>query len=319
MPTISIKKLFEDNQDALGLQWEIPCEPECNPINSDAVNSSTNGLIGHLNLIHPNWIQIFSRTEAAYFKDIPFQSQIDSLEKIIDKTACLIVSDEEKCPDSIVSVARQHKIPIITSSLPSLQIIWVIRTYLGRALADYITHHGVLLDVLGVGVMITGESGVGKSELALELISRGSGLVADDIVELFHIAPKTIEGRSPELLKDFLEVRGLGLLNIRTIFGETAVRRRKNLKLIVELMKPAQRKTTQMERLPLQASSQRILDVDVRKVQLPVAAGRNLAVLIEAAVRNYVLQLRGIDSTQEFMARQSQSISNQQLNNSSNK
>ena len=319
MPTISIKKLFEDNQDALGLQWEIPCEPECIPINSDAVNSSTNGLIGHLNLIHPNWIQIFSRTEAAYFKDIPFQSQIDSLEKIIDKTACLIVSDEEKCPDSIVSVARQHKIPIITSSLPSLQIIWVIRTYLGRALADYITHHGVLLDVLGVGVMITGESGVGKSELALELISRGSGLVADDIVELFHIAPKTIEGRSPELLKDFLEVRGLGLLNIRTIFGETAVRRRKNLKLIVELMKPAQRKTTQMERLPLQASSQRILDVDVRKVQLPVAAGRNLAVLIEAAVRNYVLQLRGIDSTQEFMARQSQSISNQQLNNSSNK
>ena len=315
MPTISIKKLFEDNQDALGLQWEIPCEPEGSPINSDAVNSSTNGLIGHLNLIHPNWIQIFSRTEATYFKDIPFQSQIDSLEKIIDKTACLIVSDEEKCPDSIVSVARQHKIPIITSSLPSLQIIWVIRTYLGRALADYITHHGVLLDVLGVGVMITGESGVGKSELALELISRGSGLVADDIVELFHIAPKTIEGRSPELLKDFLEVRGLGLLNIRTIFGETAVRRRKNLKLIVELMKPAQRKTSQMERLPLQASSQRILDVDVRKVQLPVAAGRNLAVLIEAAVRNYVLQLRGIDSTQEFMARQSQSISNQQLNN----
>jgi len=319
MPTISIKKLFEDNQDALGLQWEIPCEPECIPINSDAVNSSTNGLIGHLNLIHPNWIQIFSRTEAAYFKDIPFQSQIDSLEKIIDKTACLIVSDEEKCPDSIVSVARQHKVPIITSSLPSLQIIWVIRTYLGRALADYITHHGVLLDVLGVGVMITGESGVGKSELALELISRGSGLVADDIVELFHIAPKTIEGRSPELLKDFLEVRGLGLLNIRTIFGETAVRRRKNLKLIVELMKPAQRKTSQMERLPLQASSQRILDVDVRKVQLPVAAGRNLAVLIEAAVRNYVLQLRGIDSTQEFMARQSQSISNQQLNNPSDK
>ncbi len=319
MPTISIKKLFEDNQDALRLQWEIPCEPECSPINSDAVNSSTNGLIGHLNLIHPNWIQIFSRTEAAYFKDIPFQSQIDSLEKIIDKTACLIVSDEEKCPDSIVSVARQHKIPIITSSLPSLQIIWVIRTYLGRALADYITHHGVLLDVLGVGVMITGESGVGKSELALELISRGSGLVADDIVELFHIAPKTIEGRSPELLKDFLEVRGLGLLNIRTIFGETAVRRRKNLKLIVELMKPAQRKTSQMERLPLQASSQRILDVDVRKVQLPVAAGRNLAVLIEAAVRNYVLQLRGIDSTQEFMARQSKSISNQQLNNPSDK
>ena len=135
--------------------------------------------------------------------------------------------------------------------------------------------------------------------------------MADDVVELFHIAPKTLEGRSPELLKDFLEVRGLGLLNIRTIFGETAVRRRKNLKLIVELMKPGQGKTAQAERLPLQASSQNILDVDVRKVQLPVAAGRNLAVLVEAAVRNYVLQLRGIDSTQEFMARQSKIIADQ--------
>ena len=159
--------------------------------------------------------------------------------------------------------------------------------------------------------MITGESGVGKSELALELISRGSGLVADDIVELFHIAPKTLEGRSPELLKDFLEVRGLGLLNIRTIFGETAVRRRKNLNLIVELMKPGQGQVAQTERLPLHASSQNILDVDVRKVQLPVAAGRNLAVLVEAAVRNFVLQLRGIDSTQEFMARQSKNIAEQ--------
>jgi HPr kinase/phosphorylase len=268
-------------------------------------------LIGHLNLIHPNWIQIFSRTEAAHFKDISIESQSKSLEKITENTACFIISDNEKCPKSILRVAKIHNIPVLASPLPSLQIIWVLRTYLGRALADYVTHHGVLLDVLGVGVMITGESGVGKSELALELISRGSGLVADDVVELFHIAPKTLEGRSPELLKDFLEVRGLGLLNIRTIFGETAVRRRKNLKLIVELMKPGQGQKSQTERLPLQASSQTILDVDVRKVQLPVAAGRNLAVLVEAAVRNYVLQLRGIDSTQQFMARQSKIIADQ--------
>ena len=311
MSTISVNKLFDDNQEALSLKWEMGHGADTRALDSNVVNESSNGLIGHLNLIHPNWIQIFSRTEATYFRDTALQSQIQSLEKIAANTACFIISDGESCPQSIVDVAKIHNIPVLCSSLPSLQIIWVIRTYLGRALADYITHHGVLLDVLGVGVMITGESGVGKSELALELISRGSGLVADDIVELFHIAPKTLEGRSPELLKDFLEVRGLGLLNIRTIFGETAVRRRKNLNLIVELMKPSQTQIAQTERLPLHASSQSILDVDVRKVQLPVAAGRNLAVLVEAAVRNFVLQLRGIDSTQEFMARQSKSIAEQ--------
>ena len=312
MSTISVSKLFDDNQEALSLKWEIVHGADTRSLDSSAVNKSSNGLIGHLNLIHPNWIQIFSRTEVAYFQDIPLQDQIESLEKIAANTNCFIVSDGGKCPSSIVQVANTNNIPVLCSTVPSLQIIWVIRTYLGRALADYVTHHGVLLDVLGVGVMITGESGVGKSELALELISRGSGLVADDIVELFHIAPKTLEGRSPELLKDFLEVRGLGLLNIRTIFGETAVRRRKNLNLIVELMKPTRGQAAQAERLPLHASSQNILDVDVRKVQLPVAAGRNLAVLVEAAVRNFVLQLRGIDSTQEFMARQSKSITDQQ-------
>jgi HPr kinase/phosphorylase len=198
------------------------------------------------------------------------------------------------------------QVPLMSSPLPSLQIIWVIRAYMGRALAEFVTRHGVLLDVLGMGVLLTGESGVGKSELALELITRGSGLVADDVVELYHIAPETLEGRSPELLRDFLEVRGLGMLNIRMIFGETAVRVRKNLKLIVQLEKPVGGVVPGLERLPLTASFEEILGVRIRKVVLPVAAGRNLAVLAEAAVRNYVLQLRGIDSTQDFIRRQEQ-------------
>jgi HPr kinase/phosphorylase len=165
-----------------------------------------------------------------------------------------------------------------------------------------------MMDVLGLGVLITGDSGVGKSELGLELISRGHGLVADDVVEISRIAADTLEGRCPAVLRDFIEVRGLGLLDVRTIFGETAVRPKMKLKLIVHLERPAPSGRDTVERLPLAELSEDILGVTVRKVVIPVAAGRNLAVLLEAAVRNYILQLRGIDSMAQFMKRQKKEI-----------
>jgi HPr kinase/phosphorylase len=146
---------------------------------------------------------------------------------------------------------------------------------------------------------------VGKSELALELITRGSGLVADDITELYRISPETLEGRCPEMLRDFLEVRGLGMLNIRTMFGETAVRRKKSLKLIVHLYRPPFDDLSKLERLPT-SGYEEILGVKISKVEIPVMAGRNLAVLVEAAARNFVLQQRGINSMQEFINRHDQ-------------
>jgi HPr kinase/phosphorylase len=310
MPQTSVAQLFDDNADALKLTWLSGPRNPSPRLDSTEINQASQGLIGHLNLVHPNWIQIFSRTEAAYFGSLGEDAQRDALSLLADSgLACIILSDGETAPPTLAEFAASRNVPLLASDLHSLQIIWVVRTYLGRTLAEFVTRHGVFLDVLGMGVLITGESGVGKSELALELISRGSGLVADDVVELYHIAPETLEGRSPELLKDFLEVRGLGMLNIRTIFGETAVRTKKNLKLIVQLEKPVGGVVPGLERLPLNASSEDIMGISIRKVVLPVAAGRNLAVLAEAAVRNYVLQLRGIDSTQEFIQRQEKQLS----------
>jgi hypothetical protein len=156
------------------------------------------------------------------------------------------------------------------------------------------------MDILGLGVLLTGESGLGKSELGLELISRGHGLVADDAVDLYRISQTSLEGRCPELLQNLLEVRGIGLLDIKAIFGETAVRRKMRLKLIVHLV----RKETmerEFERLPYEPLYEDMLGLPVRKVVIAVDAGRNLAVLVEAAVRNTVLQLRGIDTYQEFI------------------
>ena len=301
MRKLSVKQIFNDNKLELELDFLL-FEDTNQILEYSSVKNSSMGLIGHLNFIHLNWIQIISDQESSFI-----EKEKITLKKLNSKnTACLIVSNDLKPSQLIIDFCKCNKIPLLQSKQSSLQIIWVLRSYLSRFIADKKQLHGVLLDVLGMGVLIIGKSGVGKSELALELISRGSGLVADDIVEIFHIGPHTLECVCSEMLLDYLEVRGIGMLNIKTIFGETAVRRKKNLKLIIELKKFDT--SSKLQRLPLNSSHENILGVEVRKITLPVAAGRNLAVLVEAAVRNYILQLRGIDCTKEFIERQSNFI-----------
>lgn len=309
MAQVSIARLFEDNREKLKLDWIAGRNGGAKELNSELTKDSSQGLIGHLNFIHPNLIQVLGPSEVEYLEGLEAASCRAALAKVATKElACFIVAGADHAPRPLVDAAEGANTALFRSPVPSVELMWMLRPYLARALAESSTMHGVFLDVLGMGVLITGDSGVGKSELALELISRGSGLIADDVVELCRIGPETVEGRCPPLLKDFLEVRGLGVLNIRTIFGEAALRPRKNVKLIVHLEKPAATEAQLMERLPLEAGAEQIMGVDIRRVTIPVAAGRNLAVLTEAAVRNYVLQLRGIDSTQEFIARQAQQM-----------
>ncbi|WON75368.1 HPr(Ser) kinase/phosphatase [Nitrosospira sp. Is2] len=313
MSQITGRQLFEDKGQKLNLVWEAGRDGGERSLGDDAIARSTQGVIGHLNFIHPNWIQVLSHTEAEYLDGLDAASLDQNMLRLRQSSLfCIIVAGGAPVPGSIRALADSTRTPLFCSPYSSLEVVWLLRPYLGRALAPSSSLHGVLLDVLGLGVMITGESGVGKSELALELVSRGHGLVADDVVELYRIAPETLEGRCPPMLRDFLEVRGLGMLNIRTIFGETAVRRKKNMKLIVHLQKPSSADFNTMERLPINDVTENILEVNIRKVIIPVAAGRNLAVLVEAAVRNYVLQLRGIDSAQEFLTRHQQEMENGQ-------
>ncbi|MDR2195904.1 MAG: HPr(Ser) kinase/phosphatase, partial [Gallionellaceae bacterium] len=265
-----------------------------------------------LNLTHPNWVQVFSDTEFDLLDSLSPAERETSLAQLEQSgSQCLIASGAREIPQMLMDYADRTRTPLLHSPQPSVHLMWLLRDYIVKTLAESTSLHGVLLDVLGVGVLITGDSGVGKSELGLELITRGNGLVADDVAEIYRIAPDTLEGRSPELLRDFLEVRGLGMLNIRTMFGETAVRRKKNLKLIVHLHRPTGSDLAQLERLPLNASYQEILGVQVSTVSIPVVAGRNLAVLVEAAARNFVMKQRGIDTMQEFIGRHEQHLAEQ--------
>jgi len=300
--SLSIQQLYDENRETLELGWFAGFQGGDRQILGDAASAADQ--VGHLNLIHPGRIQVFGHQETEYYQRLsPASRTYQTAELVAGEPPAFIIAQGLDTPADIMAVADEKNIALFSTPLPAAQVIDYLRVYLSKKLAQRVTMHGVFMDVLGVGVLITGESGLGKSELGLELISRSHGLVADDAVEFARIAPNMIEGRCPPLLQNLLEVRGLGLLDIKTIFGETAVRRKMRLKLIVHLVRRGMLEEN-YERLPVDAQTEDVLGLPVRKVVIPVAAGRNLAVLLEAAVRNTILQLRGIDTLADFMERQ---------------
>jgi HPr kinase/phosphorylase len=306
MLQVNVARLHDDNREALSLAW-VAGRGAGGSVRREAAQAAA--LIGHLNLTHPNSIQVIGAYEAGLAeRHAPGKRAELAARLVAASPAIVIFADGVEPFAELVEAARNSPSAVFSTPVGAARVIEKLSRYLAKALAETTELHGVFMDVLGLGVLVTGESGVGKSELGLELISRGHGLVADDVVEISRLAGNVLEGRCPELLKDFIEVRGLGVLNIRTIFGETAVRRKMKLRLVAHLARSSAPNRDPTERLPLAELTEEILGVTVRKVIIPVAAGRNLAVLVEAAVRNEILKLRGIDSMAEFLARQQQAI-----------
>ncbi len=302
---ISADALFDAHRTTLKWEWIAGHAHPERRFDEVAVRDAQSAadLVGYLNYIHPYRVQIVGRREVAYLQPPDIETQERRISRIVTlEPPALVVADGQAPPDRLVAMCERADIPLFCTQDSAGHVIDVLRGYLSQHFAERTSRHGVFMDILGLGVLLTGESGLGKSELGLELISRGHGLVADDVVDLFRVSQSAIEGRCPELLRNLLEVRGIGLLDIKAIFGETAVRRKMRLKLIVHLV----RKETldrDFERLPHEPLYEDVLGMPVRRVVIAVDAGRNLAVLVEAAVRNTVLQLRGIDTYREFIER----------------
>jgi HPr kinase/phosphorylase len=302
---ISAEALFEEFQTTLHWEWIAGHAHPERHFDDAAVRDARSAadLVGYLNYIHPNRVQIVGRREVAYLNASSPEVTERRISRIVTlEPPVLICADGQTPPDRLIALCDRADIPLFVTEESAGQVIDVVRGYLAQHFAERTTRHGVFMDILGLGVLLTGESGLGKSELGLELISRGHGLVADDAVDLYRVSQTALEGRCPDLLMNLLEVRGIGLLDIKAIFGETAVRRKMRLKLIVHLVRQATM-DRDFERLPYEPLSEEILEVPVRKTVIAVDAGRNLAVLVEAAVRNTILQLRGIDTYAEFIER----------------
>ena len=304
-----VSQLFERNRERLQLEWISGSLTRM--ISASQEYTAPADLIGHFNLMHPERVQVIGAPELAWAARKAPEKVARHMRTIFSANPPLvIVADGCEVSEGMRQGCAESDTPLLKTPLPAAYVIDTLRTFVARQLAETVALHGVFMDVLGMGVLITGDSGAGKSELGLELISRGHGLVADDVVDVSRISLDVLEGRCPPLLRDFLEVRGLGILNIRTVFGESACRRRMRLRLVIHLHK-SQPGMPEATRLPLDAETHQILGVEVRRVIIPVAAGRNLAVLAEAAVRTTILQLRGIDTTLEFVERQQQALGDQ--------
>jgi HPr kinase/phosphorylase len=316
MERLTARELFDKVGARLALRWVAGQRGETRAIVPAEKQSRRPSLAGYLNIIYPNKIQIVGTEELGWLDGLDSRLRWEMIEKIMGfQPTALIVTKDQPVPADLRDAANETSTPIWVSAQRGHELLTYLQYHLARMLARRVTLHGVLMEVYSIGVLITGESGSGKSELALELITRGHRLVADDAPEFTQIAPDVIDGSCPEMLQDLLEVRGLGILNVREMFGHTAVKPSKYLRLIVHLVTtPREQPIDQgggLERIYGANSYREVLDTKIPQTTIPVAPGRNLAVLVEAAVRNHVLKTKGIDPAQTFLDRQAHQMRRQ--------
>lgn len=256
-------------------------------------------LTGYFEYYPEERIQLFGMTEVSYAHQLTKKDLQDVAEKLCaPKTPCLVIARDLKVPAELEKSAKANNIPILLSSLPTTRLSSKMTDYLEGKLAERRAMHGVLVDIYGLGVLITGDSGVGKSETALELIKRGHRLIADDRVEVWQQDEQTVVGEAPQILRHLLEIRGIGIIDVMNLFGAGAVRQDTDISLIVHLENWS--KDKQFDRLGSGGQSQQIFDVSVPKITIPVKIGRNLAIIIEAAAMNFRAKTMGYDATKAF-------------------
>lgn len=303
--------LFQRYQQRLDLQWLAGREGGQRPL-GHGDDDASHSLIGYLNVIHPSRLQLLGPLELDYLNSIDADSRRQLLKQLCaSQPAAVIIADTQSAPDDVRECCEQTQTPLFLSGLHSSKLLNCLRHYLDDELAEKTVIHGVFMEVHGMGVLLTGESSVGKSELALELITRKHRLIADDAPEFSRVGPDTIRGRCPEVLRDFLEVRGLGILNVRAMYGDSAIKMSKDLRLVVRLQRLAESDLQQLDRLKGSYRERTILDIEIPEVMLPVASGRNLAVLVEAAVRDHILLRKGYNASEAFSQRQRELMQSQ--------
>ncbi|REJ78454.1 MAG: HPr(Ser) kinase/phosphatase [Acidobacteria bacterium] len=309
-PAVTIREFFANAPARLKLELISGEESlEENHIDSDRIQKLGLALAGYAHYIHKGRLQIMGQSETSYLNQLSPERRTKAVENLdLQKICCVLVTKGLEVPEELSVVVRNARIPLLRTDAVSSVAIAEVSGFLQRVLAPSITVHGVLLGMYGVGVLLLGESGIGKSECALDLVTRGYRLISDDSVIIKRIG-ELLEGSSPPLTADHLEIRGLGILNIRDLFGVSATGTAKVIDLCIELKRWDE--VVDVDRLGLETAEEEIFGIDVPKYVLPVSSGRNLTTLVETAVRIHLLKAAGHDGARKLIERHSRAVGGQ--------
>ena len=296
----TVRHLFQAKAKPLELRILGGANGLDNVITSPRIQKLGLGLAGYTEYLDSGRVQFIGRTETHLLKTLSEEERRKALQRVFELSiACVVVAGGTEPPPETLEFARKYAVPLMLTPIPSARAIDEVTEFLEERLAPSTTIHGVLVDVFGLGVLIFGRSGIGKSECALELVMRGHRLVSDDLVTIRKSGPDRLMGSGPEQMKFHMEVRGLGIINLRDLFGISAVMAQKQLDLAVELVH--WREWQEDDRISFDERRFEILDAWVPQIVVPVASGRNVATLVEVAVRIQLLKKQGYQPAAAFL------------------
>ncbi len=307
MDATRVGALLDDNKFDLRLTLVAGKLGLTRKISSSRIQKPGLVLAGFTEYLHRERLQVFGNTEMSYLATMPAERVREVLTAFFSQEiACLVVTKGLPVPGELARLAEEAGVPLLRTSHLSSTFIESVQNYLEEILAAHTSMHGVLLDVFGVGILLLGKSGIGKSEIALDLVMRGHRLVADDIVDVKRTAPESVVGAGSEIIKHHMEIRGLGIINIKDLFGVAAIRERKKIEIVLELVEWDPH--VEYDRLGVEEKRFRILDVEVPMLIVPVRPGRNMTTIVEVAARNHLLKQQGHHSAREFQERLNRTI-----------
>lgn len=281
------------------------------PILTSDISRPALELAGYFDYYPAERVQLLGRTEITFCQGLDYHERQERMDLLChDMTPAIVISRNLEVPEELIEASERHSVPVLRCSMKTTRLSSKLTNYLDQQLAPTTAVHGVLVDIYGIGVLITGQSGVGKSETALALIKRGHQLIADDCVEIRQEDENLLVGTAPDLLEHLLEIRGLGIINVMTLFGAGSVSSSKEITLTIHLESWDENK--HYDRVGLDEEKMKIIDTEITKLTVPVRPGRNLAVIIEVAAMNFRLKSMGVNSAQQFTERLAEVINNKE-------